>query len=233
VSTLSVRLDDLAHGADADGAVLHNCRLEGAGTSVYGREAIVDWMRARAHNLEFVQLVEGRRCAALFASDAAGPIALFADLHEERITRLWYLAAQSPSGPQAQWIDIPYDASFGLPPTNGVFNADAHLDLLPEHVGRVSKWASEPLGLEAGDGTVMHGIAGLERLRCYVLRAFSSADVAAVLAIGVAHRSDGRPGLVHVPIAARLPSEQLTEARVVVDEAERAAQVARSWRPAF
>jgi hypothetical protein len=169
----------------------------------------------------------------LFASDVSGPIALFADRHEGRITRLWYLAAQLSSGPQAMRIDVPYDTSFGQPPTGGLFSADAHPDLLPGHVARVSRWASEPLGLEAGDDTVMKGFVGLTQPRCYVLRAFSGADVAAVLAIGVAQRSDGPPGLVHVPIAARLPSEQLTEARVVVDEAERAAQVARSWRPAF
>jgi len=233
LSALRVRLEDLAHGADADGAVLHNCRLEGAGTSLYGREAILDWMRAQAHSLEFVQLAEGRRCAALFASDAPGPIALFADLHEHRIARLWYLAAKVSSGEQAMRIDVPYDFFFGLPPSGGVFNADAHPDLLPEHQGRVRAWASEPFGLDVSDGTAATGTAGLERLRCYVLRAFSVADVTAVLAIGVAELSDGRPGLVHVPIAARLPSEQLTEARVVVDEAERSAQAARSWRPAF
>ena len=233
MSALSVRLDDLAHGTDGAGALLHNCRLEGAGGSLYGREGILDWMRARTHNFEFVQLAQGRRGAALFASDASGPVALFADLEGERITRLWYLSAQGSPGPQPMRIDVPYDPSFGQPPSGAAFHADAHPDLLPAHVARVSAWVSEPFSVDSRDGTLMTGIAGVARLRCYLLRAFSDAGVAAVLAIGVAHRSDGRAGLLHVPIAARLPSEQLTEARVVIDEAERSAQLARSWRPVF
>ena len=109
-----------------------------------------------------------------------------------------------------------------------------HPELTPAHVPRVLAMATNLIENRApGDAISLRSATQLTRLRPYVLRAFSDGETAAMLMVVVALRSDGQPGLVQFPIAARLPSDLVADATVVVDEAECDAELARAWRPSL
>jgi len=234
MSELKETLRDVISGAGtACAALLHNCRLEGAGARAYGREEILYLFRNARGSLDWVQLVEGKRCAALFTSDASGPIAMFADLYEGRITRLWYLASTALAAAPAQRIDVPFDPAVGETEPGVAFDPADHPDLQAAHVARVHSWSA---GLLEGDGDeapLPRVVAGLSRPRLGVLRAFSSGDLVAVLAMLNAQRDDGRAGIAQFLIAARLTAEHGSGATTVVDEAGRQTELARTWRPAL
>ena len=224
----------ISRGRSGDQAILHNCRFEGAGTSLYGCEPIVEFLRAEAPAPEKVQVVRGRRYAALFAGTARGSIALFADLYSEHIARLWYLAEASPHARRPERVDVPFDPAFGqLTPSVG-FDPVDHPELAPAHVSRVLAMATDLIeNGTPGNAISLRSAEQLTRPRPYVLRAVSDGETAAMLMVVVSLRSDGQPGLVQFPIAAHLPSDLAADATVVVDEAECDAELARSWRPSL
>ena len=223
-------LQDVLAGHDADRAVLHNCALDGAGVSIYGREAILEFFRGEAREPNYVQVNAARRGAVLFAPQLKGAVALFADLHEGRIMRLYYLASGPVSQRPADRIDIPSDLGFGDPDTPIAFEAADHPELNPAHLPRVKAWSERFLG--DGSSTPPE-LTGLSRVRIYVLRAFSEGEHTALLAAIVAHRSDGRPGLVRFSAAVRLVSDLPAQQELVIDEGERQSELAHVWRAAF
>jgi hypothetical protein len=229
---VSASLRDLLAGT-ADGArsLLHNCRFDGAGASVFGREAILEILRAEAHSAEFVQVLEGPCNAALFASDARGSVAVFADRFEEHITRLWYLAPHPLPKERAERLNVPFDANFGQLTPRLEFDAQDHPQLAPSHGARVNALTLPLLEPGGADRIPLKSAAHLTRLRPFVLRAFSVGDAAAVLMMVIAIRNDGQAGLVQFAIAAHLPSDRFEEATMVVDEGQCDAELARSWRP--
>jgi hypothetical protein len=235
MSDLIAVLGDIASsGKSGVHAILHNCRLEGAGVSLYGCEPIVEFLRSEAPAPEELQVVRGRQFAALFAGTARGPIALVADLYGEHIARLWYLAPTSLHARRPERVDVPFDPTFGQQTPSVGFDPVDYPELSAAHVSRVLALATG--FLEYGPTTSaipLRSAAQLSRLRPYVLRAFSDGEMAATLIVVVALRSDGQPGLVQFPIAARLPSDLSADATVVADEAECDAELARSWQPSL
>ncbi len=226
-----VLTDILSGGRAGARTVLHNCRFEGAGASAYGREAILDLFRAEAGAVEEVQVVRSHRFAALFASAASGPVALYADLYGEHIARLWYLSAAPLLARRPERVDVPFDPSFGtLAPRVGFDPAD-HPELAPGHVPRVAAVGACLLDAHrVADGIPMRSAARMTRPRPFVLRAFSEGETVAVLMQVVALRGDCRPGLVQFPIAAYLRSDLLGDSTVIVDEAECDAEFSRDWQ---
>lgn len=224
--------DILIGGHGAARAVLHNCRFEGAGSSAYGREAVLELFRAKKTVLQDLQAVRNGRFAAIFGLSESGSVALFADLYGEYIARLWYLAAVPLASPRGEHVDVPFDPTFGeLAPSVG-FDAADHPELASDH----APWAAAAAArlLDAGpaeDAISPRSGARLSRPRPFVLRAFSEGATAAVLMRMAALRGDGRPGLVQIPIAMCLPSNRPAEATVVIDEAECDAELSRDWRP--
>jgi len=229
---VSASLRDLLAGtADGDRSLLHNCRFEGAGARAFGREAILEILRPETPSAEFVQVLEGSRNAALFASDARGFVALFADLFDGSITRLWYLAPNALPKERIEQLDVPFDASFGQLIPGLEFDAHDHPELAPSHGARVNALTLSLLEPGRADRIALKSAARLTRLRPFVLRAFSVGDAAAVLLMVIALRNDGQAGLVQFAIAAHLPSDRLEEATMVVDEGQCDAELARSWCP--
>jgi len=229
---VSASLRDLLAGT-ADGArsLLHNSRFEGAGARAFGREAILEILRAEARSAEFVQVLEGSYNAALFASDARGSVALFADLFEGHITRLWYLAPNTLPKEPAEQLDVPFDANFGQLIRGLEFDAHDHPQLASSHGARVNALTLSLLEAGGAYRIALKSAARLTRLRPFVLRAFSVGDAAAVLLMVIALRNDGQAGLVQFTIAAHVPSDRFEEATLVVDEGQCDAELARSWRP--
>lgn len=217
----NVLTDILGGGAGGACTVLHNCRFDGAGASVYGREAILEQFRKQPCASEDVHLVRCRRFAALFARAEGRGVALFADLYGEHIARLWYLASTPLALRRASRVDVPFDPTFGQLAQSVAFDPADHPELMSEHVPRVMAMA---------DGASMGRSTRLMRPRSFVLRAFSHGESTAVLAQVVALRSDGRPGLVQFPMAVCLRSDPPAEATVVVDESECEAAFSSDWR---
>jgi hypothetical protein len=231
MSELKAVLTDVLRGRGDASSILHNCRFDGAGASAYGREAILELFRNSAQAPDYVQAVQGPRCLALFALNTIGSMALFADTYDERVTRIWHLAPRPFPCQRTQRIDVPFDPTFGALTPRTVFDPTDQPDLSAAHLPRVQAWGAEPFGPCTAAGAALKALTKLSQLRLYVLRAFSAGDVAAVLAIVIAQRNGGTPGLVQFPIAARLPSEQPGDATVVIDEGELEAELARIWRP--
>jgi hypothetical protein len=229
---VSASLRDLLAGTGGGArSLLHNCRFEGAGASAFGREAILEILRAEARSAEFVQVLEGSCNAALFASDVRGSVALFTDQFEGHITRLWYLAPNPLPKEQAERLDVPHDANIGQLTPRLEFDARDHPQLAPFHEARVNALILPLLEPGGADRIPLKSAARLTRLRPFVLRAFSAGDAAAVLIMMIALRNDGQAGLVQFAIAAHLPSDRFEDATVVVDEGQCDAELARSWRP--
>jgi hypothetical protein len=217
----------------ADGArsVLHNCRFEGAGARAFGREAILEMLRADAQPAEFPRVLEGSCHAALFAGGARGSVALFADRLEGHITRLWYLAPDPLPKEHAARLDVPFDANFGQLTPRLEFDSRDHPQLASSHGARINALTSALLEPGGAERIPLKSAARLTRLRPFVLRAFSVGNAAAALVMVVALRNDDQAGLVQFTVAAHLPSDRFEEATVVVDEGQCDAELARSWRP--
>lgn len=222
----------LAGEGAATAAVLHNCRFDGAGSSVYGREAILDLFRSTPMALDNARLVAGARFAALFGSSAGNSVALFADIYAGNIARLRFLGPVCLARRSAARIDVPYDPALGQHAALVAFEPNDHPELPPEHRARVLT-AAERFSEHrcADDAALARASAQLVRMRSFVLRAFSSGREAAMLLMVAALRSDGRAGLVQFAAAAWLPSDAPQDGTVVVDEGECAAALMRDWQP--
>lgn len=197
--------------------VLHNCRLEGAGGEAYGRDPIAAVLAAAGFG-EDVATVAAAHGAALFGAEGR---ALFADLHNGHITRLWLLA---PAGFDAidrfERTDTPFDTDLDQRGGHLAFEPEDHPELNTADVARVREAALEWLRPS--------GPHGLERLRPIVIRALSNDSSAAALIAVYGKRSDA-PGMARFNVAIHLPrdGEQVT----VVDEAGIRYELGRGWNP--
>lgn len=229
--------DILAGGGSGAGALLHNCRFEGAGASAYGREGILELFRAAPLELakiDDMHIVCSQRFAALFGRTPDGSIALFADVYDQYVTRLWYLAPRPLLGRRIDRVDVPFDPTLGQQEPCVGFDPADHKELFPMHIGRVTAVGSQFLvSRTAAHNALFQSTHLLLRPRPFVLRAFSDGESAAALFWMVALRRDGRPGLVQFSIAALISSNLPADATLVVDEAECQAELQRTWQPAL
>lgn len=175
-----MKLIEITHGApDACRDLLHNAGFEGLGTEAFGGDAIAELFRA--HPLSWdgaAEAVVHSRFAAVFGRTGAGASALFADIYNGHIARLWLLGNDTAGYPPVAKTPVPADfdcdqrrAVFGFEP--GVFPA-----LAADHTDRVTDFGQALVdGAIAFPGpAARHG-----RVRPVVLRAFSDGARTAVL----------------------------------------------------
>ncbi len=202
--------------------VLQNARLQGFGGEAYGTEAARElWFRAPADGAE-VETVTGERGAAAFGEDGRGrPAALWADLHDGWVTRLWRLGAVAGAEAEAEVTATPVDLDRDQRGGRLAFDAQMHPELAPEARAAVAAlgeaWLHAPPAALAGR---------LRRVRPLVLRAVSQGDRTAVL---FRLEGAGDAGLAGAFAAARL--DGAGGVGTVVDEAGLDAALARPWRP--
>jgi hypothetical protein len=224
----------LSGGFGGGSALLHSCRMDGAGVRVYGRESILDLFRAHHPSIEFIQVLQTERSAALFAQEPRGPIALVGDLHRDHLVRLWYLAPTALPLEGLARVDVPFDSGFGQLTPAIAFDPPVHLELSPTHAVRVTTAISQLFLPEGAPQAIPSRLANrVNRMRPHVLRAFSQGDSAVVLMMVTAHRNDGNAGVVQFSVAVRLASDTPEEAAVVVDEGGLEREIQRIWKPVF
>ena len=216
--SVAEQLADLARGAaGTTPVVLQNCRTAGFGTVGYGREEAAALFRAAPLALDPGDAVVTDALVALFGNDAAGrDAALFADVHDGHVMRLWVLGetrlAAAPLDETAVPADLVRDqrgARFE------VVRAD-HPTLDEAAADRLRRLGQGWIDAQPGD------VCGpLDRAVPVLLRAASSGARTAALAMLQGFAGTGGVARCAIGVA-------LTETtRVVIDVAGRAAGAER------
>lgn len=203
----------LGRGDRPASGLLHRCRFEGFGSEGYGEEAIVERFRKAQFALpDDTVVLECPGHLAIFANDRA----LFADIAEGGIVRLWVL-----SGDQAATSE---------PGVSVVFDPD-----LAQARGDLFMAASDHRELDAAGAARVAGIGRALvrddpefRTRGFAIRAFGSGDRgAALFAIyrlgGLAERTSG--------FACAAVCWRESEALIVHDRAGEAVAANAPWTP--
>ncbi len=201
--------------------LLQNCRFEGFGGGAYGGEAIRDALRPHAPDPEDVRTVTGASAAAAFGMDAEGrPAALFADLHEGWVTRMWRLGATAGGEPAPAGVSVPADLDLDQRGGRLAFDVDAHPKLSRKGAARIGA-AGEAWLLDPPEALV----GKLARVRPLVLRALSEGGRTAAL---LRFEGAGGGGLAGAYAAALWEGDTSS---LVVDAAGLDAALAKPWAP--
>lgn len=203
----------LAKGERPARGLLHSCRFEGLGHEVYGEEAIVARMRMAPFAIDD---------DALIIADAAqiavltGQHALFADLIDGHIVRLWLLGPDGFNGEEPE-ISVAFDPDLAQARGDVFFAASDHPALADDAADRV---------LTAARKTIADTDA--PRSRAFVIRAFGDADGGAALFAVYRLRPDGDAIAGFVMTAAFWGADEM---HVVRDLGGEAMLAARRWTP--
>ena len=165
-------LNMLASGKRPKGALLPPCRLEGMGIEAYGEEAVVNHFRhAPLVPMDAADVLVSSGHAALFAGDAA----LFADIYDGGILRIWRLGSGEPCGAEPS-IGVPFDTDLCQARQDFAMRHEDHPELADAACDTVSQ-----IGYRiAHDWSEADG-APSWRVRPYLLRAFSNGRTGAAL----------------------------------------------------
>lgn len=152
----------------ANDGLLGNARLEWGGGEAYGEEAILESFRVNPIDPAQGTVIQGAIAAAWIGHDAA----LFVDVYDDRIGRLWRLGAGSPP-PVEPAVTVAFDTDLRQARGTIAFRDADH----PELGG----WAHD--AVVAAGRELLHGnhVPPLHRIRGYVVRAFSAGDDAVAL----------------------------------------------------
>ena len=149
--------------------LLGACRLEVGGFDAFGVEAIADAFRRDPMALANAVIVED---AAQFAA-IAGDQAVFADLYEGNIGRLWCAGRAAPHAPEP-FVAVPFDPDLRQARGDIEFAASDHPGLSDDAAPRVRETGLEVLARDPAAW----------RSRAFCIRAFgSSARGAALFAL--------------------------------------------------
>lgn len=206
-------LRSLASGAQPPSGLLHNCRFEGLGSETYGVEAIVARLRMAPFTLSAdAHHVETPHHVAVFDGERA----LFADLYDSNITRLWVLGSDGFGGDEPL-LDVPFHPDLSQDGGDVFFSSGDHPELASDAAAQV----------EAAGLAVIDQLDG-PRTRAFAVRAFGRADEgAALFAVFRLRPSQADVAGFHL-MAARWDTGGL---HIVRDVAGDAALAANRWTP--
>ena len=205
----------LASGIQPPSGLLHNCRFEGFGSESYGIEAIV----ARLRQLPFAiapdaDVVQTPDHIAVFDGDRA----IFADLYDAAIGRLWLLGPDA--GVDAEpCLAVPFDPDLDQAGGDGFLAAGDHPGLAAEAAARVT--ALGRAIARDGDGL---------RTRSFAIRAFGSAAAGAALFAVFRMRPENRDVAGFTLMAARWAGD---DDHFVRDAGGEAMLAGSRWTPRF
>lgn len=203
----------LAKGERPTSGLLHTCRFEGLGYELYGEEAIVARMGLEPFTLgDDVLIFEDAAHIAVLA----GARAVYADLSDGNIARLWLLGPDGFGGEEAQ-VSVVFDPDLRQARGDVFFATSDHPALAAQAADRVLAAGREIVA--AADGL---------RTRAFAIRAFG--DAAGGAALFAVHRlrpdDDDTAGFVNM--AAFWGTE---ETHIVHDIGGEATLAARAWTP--
>lgn len=206
-------------------SLLHNCRFEGMGTEAFGGDAIAELFREAplAWTGETV-VVDNPRFTAAFGYTTRGPIALFADVQEGHVTRMWLLGDDDAGDPAPIVTAVPADPILSQCAPRLALAATEHPALDADHVAAIECFGQTLINGEQPFPTPATPHA---RVRPVVLRAISSGDRTAVLMHVRSLRHRERGGISHAYAATLLgPDERFVPDLAGLRRSERA-----EWRP--
>ena len=160
----------------AGDGLLGNARLEWGRGEAYGEEAVLESFRASPVDPGQGVLLAGATAAAWVGADGA----LFADLYDGRIGRLWRLGMGETPAPEPA-VAVAFDADLRQVRGDVSFRAEDHPDLAATARDAVTM-AGEAL-LRVDHAPALH------RARAFVVRAFSVGE--ATVALYAIHRLTG------------------------------------------
>ncbi len=162
-----------AFGAIAEVAIgrvpvqlLHACRLEVGGFDAFGVEAISDAFRCDPVTLDYATVVENAESFAAIVDDQA----VFADLYDGNIGRLWRAGRTAPHAPEP-FVAVPFDPDLTQARGDVQFSATDHPLLASDAAARV-----RVAGLE-----ILAHDPSAWRSRVFCVRTFGSASRGAAL----------------------------------------------------
>ena len=145
--------------------LLHSCRLEVGGFDAFGVEAISDAFRTDPVSLDGATIAEDPMHFAAVTGDQA----LFADLYDGNIGRLWRAGRPAPHAPEP-FVAVPFDPDLTQARGDIQFASSDHPNLAD----------GEARAREAGLAILAHD-PGAWRSRGFCLRAFGNAGRGAAL----------------------------------------------------
>lgn len=206
-------LTALMRGEHPRSGLLHNCRLEGCGSASYGVEAIVENFRVlpMANMTDHLAFEDAAHIAVL-----AGEEALFADLIDGNVARLWRMGSDDFRTAE-RGVSVSFDPDLVQKRQDFLFDPEIHPALSSNAFERLTVIGQ---GLAANDGAY--------RTRVYALRAFGTADRGA--ALFAVYRLDGdserTSGFTYAAVA-----WGASETHIVHDVAGQAALSIQPWTP--
>ena len=216
----------LARGNRPTDALLPPCRLEGLGTKAYGEEAVINHFRQMPiDGLEAAEQVVSRGHVALFAGDAS----LIADVHNERILRIWRLGSGEPGFAEPA-IGVPFDTDLFQLRRDVALRSEDHPELDPDAFDPLQK-----IGYDLAHGWTHIDHLPSWRTRPFLLRAFSEgktgAGLFAVHRLGPARKRSA--GFFFVAAKFAFGSAKPAAPKIVRDVAGEKAVEKAIWRTSF
>ncbi len=206
-------LRTLARGERPANGLLHTCRFDGLGHEIYGEEAIVARMGLEPFTIDDDALIFEY---AAHIAVLTGERALFADLSDGNIARLWLLGPDGFGGEEPE-ISVVFDPDLSQARGHVFFAASDYPALAVEAVDRVLAAGREIV--DAADGP---------RTRAFAIRAFGDAAGGAALFAVYRLRPDGDETAGFVNMAAFWGKQ---ETHIVRDIGGEAILAAHAWTP--
>lgn len=163
--TAADELRALLTGQRPPAGVLQTVRLEADGVEYYGEEAVLERGRSAPINLTHAEAVRGRANLVLFADG----VAAVADLHGERIGRVWAMGALPPGEPEPAVL-VAFDADLQQARGSVFLDALDHPDAAPDLLGALTTAGAQLVDAEPG-----------YRARAFLIRAWGEAALGAGL----------------------------------------------------
>ena len=219
-------LQALARGERPVDALLPPCRLEGLGSQAYGEEAIVSQFRqVPFEGADAADCISSSGHAAMFA----GQSALFADVYDERILRIWRLGPGAPRHAEPA-LGVPFDTDLSQARRDVALRREDHPQLASEAIAAVRDVG---YGL-AHDWQEADGPPNW-RTRPFLLRAFSNGTTGA--ALFAVHRFGPKEqrssGFSFVAARFGFGPGTSPEPKIIRDRAGERAVEDRQWRTGF
>lgn len=155
----------LAGRRPAEG-LLQTCRMEAGGGEFYGEEAVLERCRAAPIDLAGAEAVRGGAQLALFGDG----IAAVADVHGERIGRIWALGSPEPAEPEPA-VAVAFDPDLRQQRGGVTWDAADHPHADAAVLQRLAA-AGERLLEEAA----LDGGRPAYRVRAFLIRAWSEGE---------------------------------------------------------
>ena len=212
-------LHDLAAGRMPPN-VVPAVRLEGFGTETYAREPVAALLARHPEGFDDALIVGGRSAACL-ASQTPDGSALFADLHDGNIVRLWRLGGTVAAIVARQRVAVAADDDLSQLRSPVFFDAADHRELIEPDAIVAAATAAATLDFGLGAPPL--------RTRVFVRRAFTAgAASAALFGLSVLANGARRQPLAFNVAALCFPGRA---PRLIIDRAGLAAAQAAAWIP--